>query len=171
MDITGANFYRVVDMIKDRLKANAVPIQLPIGAEADFVGVIDLVGMKAYYYLDDLGEKIEERDIPADMLEKAETYHQELIEHAAEFDDELLEKFLEGEELPVEGVKAAIRAATISGKMVPVTCGTSYKNKGVQKLLDAIVDYLPSPLDIPDVKGVDSKGNEVTRRTSDEEPF
>jgi len=171
MDITGANFYRVVDMIKDRLKANAVPIQLPIGAEADFVGIIDLVGMKAYYYLDDLGEKIEERDIPADMLEKAETYHQELIEHAAEFDDELLEKFLEGEELPVEGVKAAIRAATISGKMVPVTCGTSYKNKGVQKLLDAIVDYLPSPLDIPDVKGVDSKGNEVTRRTSDEEPF
>ena len=171
MDITGANFYRVVDMIKDRLKANAVPIQLPIGAEADFVGIIDLVGMKAYYYLDDLGEKIEERDIPADMLEKAETYHQELIEHAAEFDDGLLEKFLEGEELPVEGVKAAIRAATISGKMVPVTCGTSYKNKGVQKLLDAIVDYLPSPLDIPDVKGVDSKGNEVTRRTSDEEPF
>ncbi|MBR0232225.1 MAG: elongation factor G [Clostridia bacterium] len=171
MDITGANFYRVVDMIKDRLKANAVPIQLPIGAEADFVGIIDLVGMKAYYYLDDLGEKIEERDIPADMLEKAKTYHQELIEHAAEFDDALLEKFLEGEELPVEGVKAAIRAATISGKMVPVTCGTSYKNKGVQKLLDAIVDYLPSPLDIPDVKGVDQKGNEVTRRTSDEEPF
>ena len=171
MDITGANFYRVVDMIKDRLKANAVPIQLPIGAEADFVGIIDLVGMKAYYYLDDLGEKIEERDIPADMLEKAESYHQELIEHAAEFDDELLEKFLEGEEPPVAGVKAAIRAATISGKMVPVTCGTSYKNKGVQKLLDAIVDYLPSPLDIPDVKGVDRKGNEVTRRTSDEEPF
>ena len=127
--------------------------------------------MRAYYYLDDLGEKIEERDIPADMLEKAESYHQELIEHAAEFDDGLLEKFLEGEELPIDGVKAAIRAATISGKMVPVTCGTSYKNKGVQKLLDAIVDYLPSPLDIPDVKGVDPKGSEVTRRTSDEEPF
>ena len=171
MDITGANFYRVVDMIKDRLKANAVPIQLPIGAEADFVGIIDLVGMKAYYYLDDLGEKIEERDIPADMLEKAKEYHQELIEHAAEFDDVLLEKFLEGEEVPVEDIKTAVRAATISGKMVPVTCGTSYKNKGVQKLLDAIVDYLPSPLDIPDVKGVDPKGNEVTRSTSDEAPF
>ena len=171
MDITGANFYRVVDMIKDRLKANAVPIQLPIGAEADFVGIIDLVLMKAYYYLDDLGEKIEERDIPADMLEKAEAYHQELLEHVAEFDDALLEKFLEGEELPLADVKAAIRAATIAGKMVPVTCGTSYKNKGVQKLLDAIVDYLPSPLDIPDVRGVDKNGNEVTRKTSDEEPF
>ena len=172
MDITGANFYRVVDMIKDRLKANAVPIQLPIGAEADFVGIIDLVKMKAYYYLDDLGEKIEERDIPEDMKEKAEAYHQELLEHVAEFDDSLLELFLEGEELPMDDVKKAIRAATISGKMVPVTCGTSYKNKGVQKLLDAIVDYLPSPLDIPDIKGVDSKtGEETTRPTSDDAPF
>ncbi len=172
MDIMGANFYRVVDMIKDRLKANAVPIQLPIGAEADFVGIIDLVKMKAYYYLDDLGEKIEERDIPEDMKEKAEAYHQELLEHVAEFDDSLLELFLEGEELPMDDVKKAIRAATISGKMVPVTCGTSYKNKGVQKLLDAIVDYLPSPLDIPDIKGVDSKtGEETTRPTSDDAPF
>ena len=172
MDIMGANFYRVVDMIRDRLKANAVPIQLPIGAEADFAGIIDLVGMKAYYYLDDLGEKIEERDIPEDMKQKSETYHQELIEHVAEFDDTLLEMFLEGEEPPVEGVKAAIRAATIAGKMVPVTCGTSYRNKGVQKLLDAIVDYLPSPIDIPDIKGVDAKtGKEVTRHTSDDEPF
>ena len=172
MDIMGANFYRVVDQIHDRLKANAVPIQLPIGAEADFVGIIDLVKMKAYYYLDDKGVQIEERDIPADMKDKAEEYHQNLLEHVAEFDDKLLEMFLEGEELPEADVKKAIRAATIAGKMVPVVCGTSYKNKGVQKLLDAVVDYLPSPLDVPHIKGVNCKtGEEEERPTSDDAPF
>ena len=172
MDIMGANFYRVVDQIHDRLKANAVPIQLPIGAEADFVGIIDLVKMKAYYYLDDKGVQIEERDIPADMKAKAEEYHQNLLEHVAEFDDKLLEMFLEGEELPEADVKKAIRAATIAGKMVPVVCGTSYKNKGVQKLLDAVVDYLPSPLDVPHIKGVNCKtGEEEERPTSDDAPF
>ena len=172
MDIMGANFYRVVDQIHDRLKANAVPIQLPIGAEADFVGIIDLVKMKAYYYLDDKGVQIEERDIPADMKDKAEEYHQNLLEHVPEFDDKLLERFVEGEELPEADVKKAIRAATIAGKMVPVVCGTSYKNKGVQKLLDAVVDYLPSPLDVPHIKGVNCKaGEEEERPTSDDAPF
>lgn len=172
MDIMGANFYRVIDQIHDRLKANAVPIQLPIGAEVDFVGIIDLVKMKAYYYLDDKGVQIEERDIPADMKDKAEEYHQNLLEHVAEFDDRLLEMFLEGEELPEADVKKAIRAATIAGKMVPVVCGTSYKNKGVQKLLDAVVDYLPSPLDVPHIKGVNCKtGEEEERPTSDDAPF
>ena len=172
MDIMGANFYRVVDMIKDRLKANAVPIQLPIGAEADFKGIIDLVKMKAYFYLDDLGQNIEERDIPADMADKAEEYHQGLIEAVAEFDESLMELWLMGEELPMEGVKAAIRAATIANKMVPVVCGTSYRNKGVQKLLDAIVDYMPAPTDIEDIKGIDCKTEEeTTRPTSDDEPF
>ena len=172
MDIMGANFYRVVDQIHARLKANAVPIHLPIGAEADFVGIIDLVKMKAYYYLDDKGVQLEERDIPADMKDKAEEYHQNLLEHVAEFDDRLLEMFLEGEELPEADVKKAIRAATIAGKMVPVVCGTSYKNKGVQKLLDAVVDYLPSPLDVPHIKGVNCKtGEEEERPTSDDAPF
>ncbi len=172
MDIMGANFYRVVDMIKDRLKANAVPIQLPIGAEADFKGIIDLVKMKAYYYLDDLGQNIEERDIPADMVDKAEEYHQGLIEAVAEFDESLMELWLMGEELPMDDVKKAIRAATIANKMVPVVCGTSYKNKGVQKLLDAIVDYMPAPTDIEDIKGIDCKTDEeTTRPTSDDEPF
>ncbi len=172
MDINGANFYRVVDMIKDRLKANAVPIQLPIGAEADFVGIIDLVKMKAYYYLDDLGENIEERDIPADMLDKANDFREQLLDHVSDFDDSIMEKVLEGEEVPEADIKHAIRVATIAGKMVPVTCGTSYKNKGVQKLLDAIVDYLPSPLDVPNIKGVDTKTEEESeRKTSDDEPF
>ena len=172
MDINGANFYRVVDMIKDRLKANAVPIQLPIGAEADFVGIIDLVKMRAYYYLDDLGENIEERDIPADMLDKANDFREQLLDHVSDFDDSIMEKVLEGEEVPEADIKNAIRVATIAGKMVPVTCGTSYKNKGVQKLLDAIVDYLPSPLDVPDIKGVDTKTEEESeRKTSDDEPF
>ena len=172
MDINGANFYRVVDMIKDRLKANAVPIQLPIGAEADFVGIIDLVKMKAYYYLDDLGENIEERDIPADMLDKANDFREQLLDHVSDFDDSIMEKVLEGEEVPEADIKNAIRVATIAGKMVPVTCGTSYKNKGVQKLLDAIVDYLPSPLDVPNIKGVDTKTEEESeRKTSDDEPF
>lgn len=172
MDIVGANFYRVVDQIKDRLKANAVPIQLPIGAESDFKGVIDLVKMKAYIYLDDTGNNISETDIPDDMKDKAEQYHQELLEHVAEVDDTLLEKYLDGQELTEEEIKKAIRQATIENRMVPVVCGTSYKNKGVQKLLDAIVDYLPSPLDIPAVKGVNFKtGEEDERKPSDDEPF
>jgi len=172
MDIVGANFYRVVDQIKDRLKANAVPIQLPIGAESDFKGVIDLVKMKAYIYLDDTGNNISETDIPDDMKDKAEQYHQELLEHVAEIDDTLLEKYLDGQELTEEEIKKAIRQATIENRMVPVVCGTSYKNKGVQKLLDAIVDYLPSPLDIPAVKGVNFKtGEEDERKPSDDEPF
>ena len=172
MDITGADFYRVVGMIKDRLKANAVPIQLPIGAEADFVGIIDLVKMKAYYYLDNLGEKIEEREIPDNMREKAEQYREDMLEHLGDFDDELLMKILEGEEVSQDEIKAIIRASTIAGKMVPVVCGTSYKNKGVQKLLDAIVDYMPSPLDIPNVKGVDLKTDEEAERvTDDNAPF
>jgi len=145
MDILGANFYRVVDMMKERLKCNAVPIQLPIGAESDFVGIIDLVIMKAYYYNDDKGIDITVTDIPDDMKEIAQKYHDELIEHVAEQDDALLEKFFEGEELTVEEVKACIRKATIANEMVPVVCGTSYRNKGVQLLLDAVVDYMPAP--------------------------
>ena len=172
MDIMGANFYRVVDMIKDRLKANAVPIQLPIGAEADFKGIIDLVKMRAFYYLDDLGQNIEERDIPADMMDKAEEYRNALVEAVAEFDEELMELWMMGEELPMDGIKKAIREATIANKMIPVVCGTSYKNKGVQKLLDAIVDYMPAPTDIEDIKGIDCKTEEeTTRPTSDDEPF
>ena len=172
MDIMGANFYRVVDMIKDRLKANAVPIQLPIGAEADFKGIIDLVKMKAYIYNDDLGQNITETEIPADMMDKAQEYHDALWEAAAETDDDLMMMFLEGEEIPEEDIKKAIRKATIDNLMVPVVCGTSYKNKGVQKLLDAIVDYMPAPTDIEDIKGVDcNTEEETTRPTSDDEPF
>ncbi len=172
MDIMGANFYRVVDMIKERLNAPAVPIQLPIGAEADFKGIIDLVKMKAYIYLDEKGEKIEETEIPADMADKAAEYRAALVEAVAAFDEELMELWLMEEELPMDSIKKAIREATIANKMVPVVCGTSYKNKGVQKLLDAIVDYMPSPIDIPDIKGIDVKTEEeTTRPTSDDEPF
>ena len=172
MDIMGANFYRVVDMMHDRLKCNAVPIQLPIGAEDTFKGIIDLVEMKAYIYYDDLGKDIRVEDIPADMVEKAETYHQQLVEAASEASDELMEKYLEEETLTIEEIKGAIRKLTIENKMVPVTCGTSYKNKGVQKLLDAIVDYMPSPLDIPSIKGVNPDTDEEEfRHSSDSEPF
>ncbi|MCR5353828.1 MAG: elongation factor G [Clostridiales bacterium] len=175
MDIMGANFYRVVDMIHERLHANAVPIQLPIGAEETFVGIIDLVLMKAFIFTNDLGTDIKVEDIPADMKEKAEEYRAQLIEHVAETDEALLEKYMEGEEFTVEEIKAAIRKSTIANTMVPVVCGTSYKNKGVQKLLDAIVDYMPSPLDIPPIKGIDPNkkddDNETVRHSSDEEPF
>ncbi len=172
MDIMGANFYRVVDMMKDRLKCNAVPIQLPIGAEEEFRGIIDLVEMKAYIYYDDLGKDIRVEDIPADMQDKAQEYHDALIEHVAETDDELMEKFFAGEELSIDEIKSAIRKATIANTMVPVTCGTSYRNKGVQKLLDAIVDYMPSPLDVPAIKGVNpDSGEEVIKHSSDDEPF
>jgi elongation factor G len=172
MDIMGANFYRVVDMMHDRLKCNAVPIQLPIGAEETFKGIIDLVEMKAYIYYDDLGKDIRVEDIPEDMAEEAQSYHDALIEHVAETDDALMEKYFAGEELTIEEIKTAIRKATIDNTMVPVTCGTSYKNKGVQKLLDAIVDYMPSPLDVPAIKGVNpDTDEEVTKHSSDDEPF
>jgi len=172
MDIMGANFYRVVEMMRDRLKCNAVPIQLPIGAEEDFKGIIDLLEMKAYVYYDDLGKDIRVEDIPADMVEKAEEYRQSLVECVAEQDDELMEKYFAGEEISIDEIKKNIRKATIDNKMVPVVCGTSYKNKGVQKLLDAIIDYMPSPLDIPAIKGVNpDTDEEISRPASDEEPF
>ena len=172
MDIMGANFYRVVDMMKDRLKCNAVPIQLPIGAEDEFRGIIDLVEMKAYIYYDDLGKDIRVEEIPEDMKEKAQQYHDDMVEHVAEQDEELMMKYLEGEELTQDEIKKCIRSATIANHMVPVTCGTSYKNKGVQKLLDAIIDYMPSPLDVPAIKGVNpDTDEEVERPSSDDEPF
>ena len=172
MDITGANFFRVVKMMREKLHANAVPIQLPIGAESTFKGIIDLVQMKAEIYMDDLGTKMEEDDIPEEYREQAEEYHSQLIEAVAETDDALMEKFFEGNELTIDEIKSAIRKATIAGKMNPVLCGTSYRNKGVQPLLDAVVDYLPSPVDVPPVKGTTkNKGEEIERIASDDEPF
>ncbi len=172
MDIMGANFYRVVGMMHDRLKANAVPIQLPIGAESEFKGIIDLFEMKAYIYTNDLGTDILEEAIPADMMAKAEEYHADLVEKIAETDDDLMMKYLDGEELDVAELKVALRKATIDNKIVPVCCGTSYKNKGVQKLLDAVIDYMPSPLDIPHIKGIDQiTGEEDERPTDDNAPF
>ena len=172
MDIMGADFYHVVDMMKDRLKCNAVPIQLPIGAEDEFKGIIDLVEMKAYIYTNDIGTDIKVEDIPEDMKEIAQKYHDEMVEHVAEQDDALMEKYFEGEELTQEEIKSCIRKATIANHMVPVTCGTSYKNKGVQKLLDAIIDYMPSPLDVPAIKGVNPDTDaEEERPSSDDEPF
>ncbi len=172
MDIMGANFYNVLQMVHDRLKCNAVPIQLPIGAEADFKGMIDLVEMRAFVYYDDKGldERIEE--IPEDMKEIAQKYHDELIEKVAEQDDELMMKFFEGEELTIEEIKTCIRKATINNEMVPVVCGTSYRNKGVQQVLDAIIDYMPAPTDVEAIKGVnpDTEEEEV-RHSSDDEPF
>lgn len=172
MDIMGANFYRVVQMMKDRLKCNAVPIQLPIGAEDTFKGIIDLVEMKAEVYYDDLGKDMRDEPIPEDMIELAQKYHDELIEAVAEQDEELMEKYFNGEELTIDEIKRTIRKATIANTMVPVTCGTSYRNKGVQKLLDAIVDYMPAPTDIPAIKGVNPETEEETcRHASDDEPF
>lgn len=172
MDIMGANFYHVVDMMHDRLKCNAVPIQLPIGAEDDFKGIIDLVEMKAYVYYDDLGKDIRVEEIPADMLDKANEYRANMLEAVAEQDDDIMEKYLAEEELSIEEIKKCIRKGTIANTMVPVVCGTSYRNKGVQKLLDAIVDYMPSPLDIPHIKGVNpDTGAEEERPSSDDEPF
>ncbi len=172
MDITGANFFRVVKMMREKLHANAVPIQLPIGAESTFKGIIDLVQMKAEIYQDDLGTKMEVDDIPEEYREQAEEYHNQLVEAVAETDDELMEKFFEGHELTIDEIKSAIRKATIAGRMNPVLCGTSYRNKGVQPLLDAVVDYLPSPVDVPPVKGTSkNKGEEIERAASDDEPF
>ena len=171
MDITGANFMLCVEQLKNRLKANAVPIQLPIGAEDQFKGIVDLINMKAFIHKDDLGKEIEETEIPEDMKELAQEYHDKMIESVAEQDEELMMKYLDGEELTMEEIKKGLRAGTIANTIVPVTCGSSYKNKGVQELLNAIVDYMPSPLDIPHIKGVDEDDNEVERKTSDKEPF
>lgn len=172
MDIMGADFYRVVQMMKDRLQCNAVPIQLPIGSEDEFKGIIDLVEMKADVFYDEFGKDMRVEEIPADLLEKAQEYRTQLVEHVAEQDDELMEKYLMGEELTAEEIIAGIRKATLANCMVPVCCGTSYRNKGVQKLLDAIVAYMPSPLDIPDMKGVNPEtGEEDVRKASDDEPF
>ena len=172
MDINGANFYRCVGMLKERLHANAVPIQLPIGAEQTFRGVIDLMTMQADVYYDDLGKDMRVEPIPEDMMEKAEEYHNNMIESICETDEELFNKYCEGEEISIEELKEALRKATIANKIVPVVCGTSYKNKGVQKLLDAIVEYMPAPTDVPAIKGIDADTNEeCERKSSDEEPF
>ena len=168
MDIMGANFYRVVQMMKDRLHTNPVPIQLPIGAESEFKGIIDLMEMEADVYYDDLGKDMRREPIPADMLEQAEEYHAAMIEAIAETDEELFEKYCGEEEITKEELKAALRKATIDNKIVPVVCGTSYKNKGVQKLLDAIIDYMPSPLDIPAIKGVNPNTEEEEERPADD---
>ena len=171
MDITGANFLNAVEQMKNRLNTNPVPIQLPIGAEDHFLGIVDLIKMKAFIHKDDLGKVIEEGEIPADLKELAEEYRSKMIEAAAEQDDELMMKYLDGGELSEEEIKKGLRIGTIANKLVPVVCGSSYKNKGVQELLNAIVDYMPSPLDIPNIKGVDPEGNEVERKTDDNEPF
>ncbi|MBQ1451262.1 MAG: elongation factor G [Clostridia bacterium] len=172
MDIMGADFYNVLDMIKDRFKCNAVPIQLPIGVEQTFKGIIDLVNMRAEIYYDDLGKDVRDEDIPADMMELATKYHDELLEAVATLDETLMEKYLDGEELTIPEIKAAIRKATIENEMVPVCCGTSYRNKGVQPLLDAIVDYMPAPTDVAAIKGINPKNDkEEERHSSDSEPF
>ena len=172
MDIMGADFYHVLDMIHDRLKCNAVPIQLPIGAESSFRGIIDLVEMNARIYYDELGKDMRDEPIPEELRDKADEYRIALLEAVSDFDDEILERYLEGEDIDPQAIRDAIRKATVSGSMVPVTCGTSYKNKGVQKLLDAIVDFMPSPLDIPPVKGTNPKTDEEVERPADDSaPF
>ena len=172
MDIMAASFYHVVQMMKDRLKCNAVPIQLPIGAESDFRGIVDLVTMKAEIYHNEDGTDYSEEEIPEEMQDLANEYHEKLIESVAELDEDLMEKYFGGEELTIDEIKSTIRKATIDNTMVPVTCGSSYRNKGVQMLLDAIVDYMPAPTDVPAIKGVDPEtGDEVERPSSDKEPF
>jgi elongation factor G len=175
MDIRGADFFNCIKMMKEKLKANAVPIQLPIGKEENFQGIIDLVEMKAYYYRDDLGKVIEEEDIPENMRELADEYYNKLVEAVAERDEQLMEKYIEGQEITKEELKKGIRTATINVDIIPVTCGSSYKNKGVQKLLDCIVAYMPSPLDIPPVKGLlsgdEDEHEEVERHADDNAPF
>ena len=171
MDITGANFMLCVDQLKNRLKANAVPVQLPIGAEDQFKGIVDLVKMRAFIHKDDLGKEIEETDIPEDMKAMAEEYRAAMVEAACDQDEELMMKYLEGEELTEAEIKKGLRIGTINNKIVPVTCGSSYKNKGVQELLNAVVDYMPSPLDIPHIKGETLDGEETEAKTSDTEPF
>ena len=171
MDITGADFYRVVDMIHTRLHANAVPIQLPVGHDMTFRGIVDLMSMEADIYYDDLGKDMRVEPVPADMLDKAKEYREKMVEAIASTDDELMEKYLEGEEISVPELKAALRKACISNELVPVVCGTSYRNKGVQKLLDAIINFMPCPTDIPAIRGVNMDGEEEDRHSSDSEPF
>ncbi len=171
MDVIGADFMLCVEQLKNRLHANAVPIQLPVGKEDYFQGIVDLIKMRAFIHKDDLGKEIEETDIPEDMVQDAEKWRQNMIEAAAEQDEELMMKYLEGEELSAEEIKKGLRAGTIANTIVPVTCGSSYKNKGVQELLNAIVDFMPAPTDIAHIKGVDLSGNEIERKTDDNEPF
>ncbi|MDR0916319.1 MAG: elongation factor G [Oscillospiraceae bacterium] len=171
MDIMGADFFHVVDMVLDRLKCNAVPIQLPIGAEADFKGIVDLVDMNADIYYDDLGQDMRVEPIPEHLQALADEYREKLINAVSDFDDGIADMFLEGEEIPAERIRAAIRKATVANEMVPVTCGTSYRNKGVQKLLDSIVDYMPSPLDVPAITGTTPDGDEAVRPSDDTAPF
>ena len=171
MDIVGANFMLCVDQLKNRLHANAVPIQLPIGAEDTFQGIVDLIKMKAFIHKDDLGKDVEETEIPEALKVEAQEFHDKMVEAACEQDEELMMKYLDGEQLTAEEIKKGLRAGTIANKIVPVTCGSSYKNRGVQELLDAIVDYMPAPTDIAAIKGVDEDGNEVERKSSDDEPF
>ena len=171
MDVTGADFMLCVHQLRDRLKANAIPIALPIGKEDDFKGIVDLVKMQAYVHYDELGQDVRTEAIPEDMKDDAEKYRTELIEHLADIDDNLMEKYLNGEEFTVEEIKAAIRKSTIANTLVPVTCGSSYKNKGVQELLDDIVDYMPAPTDIPHIRGILEDGTEAERKSSDDEPF
>jgi elongation factor G len=171
MDRTGANFYRVHEQMRDRLRANAIAIQLPIGAENDFLGIIDLVAMRAFIYTNDKGTDIEETEIPADMEEKVLVYRTKLIEAVSETDDNLMNKYFEGEELTTDEIRAALRKGTVSGKIVPVLCGSAFKNKGVQLMLDAVVDYLPSPSDVPPVQGLLPNGETVERRADDTQPL
>ena len=171
MDRTGANFFKVHEQIKDRLRANAVPIQIPIGSESDFQGIVDLVRMRAKIYKDDVGQEIEDVEVPADLLEKAQEYRSHLIEAVAESDEALLEKFLMEEEFTEEEIRNALRKATIDGTVMPLLCGSAFKNKGVQLLLDAVVDYLPAPIDVPAIKGTLPDGTEAVRNADDEEPF
>ncbi len=172
MDIMGADYYNVIEMVKDRLKANPVPIQIPIGAESEFRGIVDLITMRAEVYYDDMGQDVRDEEIPADIMDKAQEYHDALIETVASYDDELMEKYFNGEELTIDEIKATIRKGTLANDMVPMVCGTSYRNKGVQPLLDAIVDYMPAATDIPAIKGTDPKtGEEIERHPKDDDPF
>ena len=172
MDIMGADYYNVIEMVKDRLKANPVPIQIPIGAESEFRGIVDLITMRAEVYYDDMGQDVRDEDIPADIMDKAQEYHDALIETVASYDDELMEKYFNGEELTIDEIKATIRKGTLANDMVPMVCGTSYRNKGVQPLLDAIVDYMPAATDIPAIKGTDpATGEEIERHPKDDDPF
>ena len=171
MDVAGADFYNVLRMIKERLGKNPVALQIPIGKEDDFIGIVDLFEMKAYYYLDNMGNDIEIKEIPDDLKDLAEEYRAKLIEAICETDDDLIEKFLEGEEPTTEELKTALRRATISCEIIPALCGSAYRNKGVQKLLDAVIEYMPAPTDVPDIRGTDLEGNEVVKKSSDDEPF
>ena len=171
MDVTGADFFRSVQTIEKKLHGNPIPIQIPMGAEDTFIGMIDLVEMKAEIYKDELGKEIEITDVPDEYLDLANEYREKLIEKASEFDEDLMMAYLEGEEIDKELLKKAIRKGTLAVEITPVSCGSSYKNKGVQLLLDAIIDYLPSPIDVPAIEGVDLDGNEVQRHSSDDEPF